>query len=134
MAKKKKRPRKRKRSINYYLRDVHHLCYQQKKWQCGNLRKLKDFWYCKISIPRDTLHRHIHLMLGDIPTPKDASAVYALEQLRILEKYEAISEYDSIERRLNILASLFDCSDQETADAFREQLRIINEFKKTSLT
>lgn len=72
----------------------------------------------------------IHLEVPDIPAPKDSSAKSALEQLEFLEKFSAISEYDSIERRLELLASLFDCSDQETADAFREQIRIVHEFKK----
>lgn len=67
-----------------------------------------------------------------MPVPQNASAKAALEQLENLEKYSAISEFDSIERRLDLLASLFDCSDQATADAFREQLRIVREFKASS--
>lgn len=132
MAKKKKRSKKRKKRhyINLSARDTHHLCFQRKQWQRGNLRLLKDFWYCKICIKRDTLHRYIHENISNITPPKDTSAKYALEQLELLEKYEAISEYDSIERRLNILASLFDSCDQATADDFRTQLRIICEFKK----
>lgn len=132
MAKKKKRSKKRKkqRKISNHTRDRHHLCYQRKKWERGNLRRLRDYWYCKIPIPRDTLHKMIHLEVLDIPVPKDSSAKSALEQLEFLEKFSAISEYDSIERRLELLASLFDCSDQETADAFREQIRIVHEFKK----
>ena len=132
MAKKKKRLRKRKRKHNVTnnARDRHHLCYQSRKWQRGNLRLLRDYWYCKISIPRDTLHRKIHLELSDIPAPKDSSAKSALEQLEQLEAFSVISEFDSLERRLDLLAALFDCSDQATADAFREQLRIVREFKK----
>lgn len=132
MAKKKKRSKKRKKRqyINPSIRDTHHLCYQQKCWNQGNLRKLKDFWYCKISIKRDTLHRHIHNNLVGIAPPKDSSAKSALEQLELLEKYCAISDFDSIERRLEILASLFDYSDQATADDFRKQSQIICEFKK----
>lgn len=135
MAKKKIRSKKckKKRCINYNVRDTHHLCYQQNKWQHGNLRCLRDYWYCKILIPRDTLHRFIHLKLNDIPAPKDLSAKNALEQLEELEKYSVISEYDSVERRLGILASLFDCCDQDTADGFREQLKIICEYKKSPL-
>lgn len=131
MAKKKKRPHKRnkKRRAANNVRDRHHLCYQRNKWQRGNLRKLRDYWYCRVSIPRDTLHKKIHLELSDIPIPKDLSAKNALEQLETLETFSAISEYDSIERRLELLASLFDCSDQPTADGFREQLRIIREYK-----
>lgn len=76
------------------------------------------------------MHRYIHENISNITPPKDISAKYALEQLELLEKYDAISEFDSIERRLNILASLFDSCDQATADDFRTQLKIICEFKK----
>lgn len=132
MAKKKKRAHKRKKRQNTAnnIRDKHHLCYQKRKWQRGNLRKLRDYWYCRVSIPRDTLHKKIHLELPDVPIPKDLSAKNALEQLETLETFSAISEFDSIERRLELLASLFDCSDQATADGFREQIRIIREYKK----
>lgn len=133
MAKKKKcsRKRKKKRYINTNIHDTHHLCYQQKQWQRGNLRKLKDYWYCKVKINRDTLHKYIHNNLGNITPPQDSSAKAALEQLEYLAKYSAISEFDSIERRLDILAALFDCSDQQTANDFREQLRLICELKRT---
>ena len=133
MAKKKKRLRRRKKKNKPTIsnvRDKHHLCYQRRKWQKGSLRLLRDYWYCRVYIPRDTLHKRIHLELNDVPIPKDSSARDALRQLEFLEEYSAISEYDSIERRLELLASLFDCSDQPTADGFREQLRIVCEYKK----
>lgn len=133
MSKKKKRYNKRRkkqpRPVSK-IRDKHHLCYQRNKWQRGNLRQLRDYWYCKVLIPRDTLHKKLHLEMPDIPTPSDSSAKSALEQLEMLEQYSAISEYDSIERRLDLLASLFDCSDQPTANAFRKQLEIVREFRK----
>lgn len=134
MAKKKKRYNKRKRKQARpasNIRDRHHLCYQRNKWQRGNLRLLRDYWYCKVSIPRDTLHKKLHLEISNIPVPSDSSAKSALEQLEMLEEYSAISEYDSIERRLDLLASLFDCSDQATADAFRKQLEVVREFRKS---
>lgn len=133
MTKKKKRyKRKKKQYINPSFRDTHHLCYQQRQWERGNLKRLKDFWYCKIKIRRDTLHRYIHNNLSNITPPKDLNAKKALEQLELLEKYCAISEFDSIERRLEILASLFDSCDQQTADDFRKQMQLICEFKKPS--
>lgn len=133
MSKKLKRRRKRNnkpRRQNNAM-DKHHLCYQRHKWGRGNLLKLREYWYCKIYLPKDTLHKMIHLNVPDIPAPKDLSAKSALEQLGYLEQFGAISEFDSIERRLELLASLFDCCDQPTADAFREQIRIVHEFRKT---
>jgi len=135
MSKHKKKRRashkRKRRQISPSVRDRHHLCYQKGKWGYGYLRELRDYWYCRISIPRDTLHRAIHCAVNDIPVPKNRSAKDALEQLRSLEKYGAITEFDSIERRLNLLIALFECSDQETADAFKEQLKVVCEYKKT---
>ena len=134
MAKKKQRSKRRRKKQPRpasNLRDRHHLCYQRNKWARGNLRLLRDYWYCRVSIPRDTLHKKLHLGVPDIPTPRDSSAKSALKQLEMLEQYSAISEYDSIERRLELLATLFDCSDQPTADAFRRQLDIVREFRKS---
>lgn len=133
MAKKKRRIKKHKKKQprpTSSVRDRHHLCYQRKKWTRGSLRLLRDYWYCKVSIPRDTLHKKLHLEVSDVPVPSESSAKSALKQLEMLEEYNAISEYDSIERRLDILASLFDCSDQETANAFRKQLEVVREFRK----
>ena len=133
MAKKKKRYKKRKKQPRPVsnIRDKHHLCYQRNKWARGSLRLLRDYWYCRVSIPRDTLHKKLHIEMPDIPVPSDSSAKSALKQLEMLEQYSVISEFDSIERRLDLLASLFDCSDQATADAFRKQLEIVREFNKT---
>lgn len=138
MAKKKKRRKKRQKRKNCNspkvtkVRDRHHLCYQRHKWNRGSLLVLRDYWYCKVFIPRDTLHKMIHLNVFDVPVPSESGARSALEQLGYLEKFGAITDFDSIERRLDLLASLFDCSDQPTADAFREQLRIVREFKTPS--
>lgn len=130
MAKKKKRyKRKKKQRTIANIRDTHHLCYQRRKWERGSLKKLRGYWYCKISIPRDTLHRVIHRELSEIPPPSEQGAKNALWQLEMLERFSAISVYDPIEQRLELLASLFDCSDQPTADGFREQIRIIREYK-----
>ena len=115
------------------IRDRHHLCYQRNKWSRGALSALRDYWYCKVSIPRDTLHKRIHLEVPGVPPPQDKSAKSALEQLGYLEQYGSITEFDSIERRLDVLAALFDCSDQETADAFRAQIEVVRKFKKSPL-
>lgn len=135
MAKKKKKRYKRNGKATRpknNVKDTHHLCYQRNRWQKGYLRALRDYWYCRICIPRDTLHRQIHLELPAVPPPANASAKSALEQLGYLEQYGSITEFDSIERRLGVLAALFDCTDQETADAFRTQLRIVREYKASS--
>ncbi len=132
MSKKKKRRYKRNskaRRQNCSVMNRHHLCWTKQKWSHGALKQLRLHPYCIVSIPRDTLHHFIHARMSYIPVPEQRSAKYALMQLDILEKSGGISESDPIEKRLLILAALFDYSDQPTADAFRKQLRLVREFK-----
>lgn len=133
MSKRRKKYHKRrsraKRRINTV--DKHHLCYQRRNWRRPGLRALREHWYCKVYLPKNTLHKLIHVYVPDVPAPGEASARIALEQLGYLEKYGAISESDPVERRLQLLAGLFDCVEQPTADAFRKQLQVVREYKKT---
>lgn len=89
---------------------------------------MREFHYCKVYIPKDTLHKRIHAQVPTVPVPKTVNALAALTQLRLLEQAGAISDDDNIEKRLMVLAALFDCVEQPTADAFREQQRIAHEF------
>ena len=109
--------------------DTHHLCYQKRAWRGEALIALRDHWYCKAEIPKNTLHRRIHSMVSTVPVPKAINARNALEQLRTLERYEVIHETDSIERKLEVLIALFDCVEQPTADALKKQLDIVHRFK-----
>lgn len=65
-----------------------------------------------------------------VPVPDAEATKCALQQLALLAKYGAIHEDDPIEKRLTVLTALFECIDQPTANGFREQLRIVREFKK----
>lgn len=107
---------------------IRHLCYQKRHWGVGANRELRNYWYCVIEIPRRTVHRIIHEWVSDVPAPKPVNAKAALMQLKMLEKYRAISENDPLEKRLRILAGLFDCVEQPTADGFRKQLKIVQEY------
>ena len=127
MAKKKRRKSKKR---NYKLEDSHHILYQKRHWGRSCLKELRDYNYCIIDIPRDTLHRQIHEWLGDIPAPSDYSAKEALRNIRLLEKQGAIDNSDPLEKRLKILIALFDCIEQPTADALKKQLDIVYEFYK----
>lgn len=135
MSKRKRRYLKKQRKIERAAtiaaaNDTHHLCYQRKNWHNGIVTEFRDYWYCRIDIPKNTLHRMIHRRVDNVPAPKPTNAKNALEQLRKLELYGAIHEGDSIETRLEILAALFDCVEQPTADAFRRQLQVVREYNK----
>lgn len=135
MSKKKRRylklrKRMERRTIIACGKDTHHLCYQKRNWQGPALIALRDFWYCKAEIPKNTLHRRIHSVVNNVPPPKAINARSALEQLRTLERYGVIHEEDSIERRLQVLIALFECVDQPTADAFKKQLDVVHRYQK----
>lgn len=108
--------------------DKHHVCWPRRVWNVGYAKALRTHWYFMIRIPRKTLHAKIHHEMGEIPIPSGNAARQAYEQVINLERYGALHKDDPIEKRLGLLASLFDCIDQPTADAFRQQLRIVRQF------
>lgn len=133
MSKKKRRYKHHKpnRTPKNNVIDRHHLFYQGRHYTELELAQLRELHYCIVDIPRSTVHREIHEWLGDIPAPRPESAKCALEQLELLRHYEAINDNDSIEKRLTVLIALFDCIEQPTADALREQLSIIHKANKS---
>lgn len=112
--------------------DHHHILFTRREWGKGELKKLRLHPYCVIELPITSIHRHIHANMAHIPPPKSCSAREALLQLKLLERYGAIRRDDPIEKRLALLAAIFDCSDQPTADALRMQLRIVCDLKSPS--
>lgn len=107
-----------------------HLCYQRRHWKGTSLSRLRNYAYCRIDIPKAQLHYRIHEYVGDIPVPKSSSAEVALEMLRQMDRDGEISDKDPIEKRLEVLASLFAFTDPQTSDGFRQQLDIVRKFKK----
>lgn len=107
--------------------DTHHLFWQRRYWNYGNVKALRVYSYCHLIIPTN-LHREIHLNINNIPIPSQRNAKIALWHIRTLESYNAINSNDSIEKRLQILIALFQCVEQPTADALERQLEIICRF------
>lgn len=138
MSKKKRRLKKRikqsrkKNPPSDVTKDIHHLLWTRKTWKGGAVGQLRMHWYCRMPIPRDTLHKEIHHYIGSIPVPRYYSAKCALEQLGYLEKYGGISNEDPIEKRLKVLIALFECIEDCTADALKIQLAIVERFNKPS--
>lgn len=111
-------------------KDCHHFFFCRKDFGGKAKGKLRQHWYAKAYIPKDTLHRKIHEALSHVPVPKESSITFALDQMEMLESYGAIHGYDSFEKRLKLWIALFDCIEQPTADALRVQLEIANRFYK----
>lgn len=124
---------KKAKKVNYNAVDRHHLCWTKREWRSGYLLDLRLHPYCVVLIPRDTLHHKLHTKMKHVPPPKPRSVKNALYHLDLLYQAGAINYDDPIEKRLKLLAALFDCTDQPTADAFRKQLKIICEYKENPL-
>lgn len=111
--------------------DKHHIFYIRKEWNKGDLEKLRLHPYCIVKVRRATIHRYLHTHLAFIPVPTNYPVQNAIDLLKELEEAKAISPKDTLEKRLAILIALFDHVEQPTADALREQLKIVREFKKS---
>lgn len=131
MSKPKRRniARRKRRKRNKLGYDTHHIFFQKRRWDHGVLKILRNHWYCKIKLPKETLHKQIHDKIKTVPVAHELSVACALEQISILEKRGAIAPDDSIEQRLVLLIALFECIEEKTADALKKQLEIVREFK-----
>ena len=109
--------------------DTHHLFWTRRAWSKGKARPLRDFWYCRIKIPRQGLHRHIHEEVCKIPVPDYYLCEDCLKQLQLLDKAHAIHEDDPIEKRLQILICCLDTGDSPTAEALKRQLEAVTTYK-----
>lgn len=108
--------------------DRHHLCWPRRDWNTDYCKALRDHWYFIAKIPRKTLHVRIHQAVLCVPTPTEASAKYVYEQVLLLEQYKALRRDDPIEKRLDLLATLFKSIDHHVAEAFEQQLRVVHKF------
>ena len=111
--------------------DLHHLCYPRKKWSRGYAHALRNYWYLRVEIPKDTLHAAIHHALAEVPIPRGLAAKEALEHLALLNSFGVLHKNDPIEKRLKLLIALFDCIAPATANAFRKQLKIVTKFNSS---
>lgn len=132
MSKKRKLRQRVKKSRKCEKRlqgkDCHHIFFQKRFWKGGLKGEFRMHWYCKVYIPRNTLHKEIHAQITSVPVPKYSNIRGVIEQLKMLEHYGAIRDTDSIEKRLKVLIALFECSEDPTADALRKQLEIVQGF------
>ena len=127
MAKKKKKKHKSWFGSEY---DTHHIFFTRVGYNGPFANKLRTYWYCIVEIPKGTLHHMIHEKVRYVPVPRNSTISDVLEELAKLESYDAIGPDDSIEKRLKVLISLFDCVDQPTADALKKQLEIVTGYNK----
>lgn len=110
----------------------HHLCWTRRDWTGAYTSRLRNFHYCIVKFPPNSMHGWIHEAMDGIPVPRESSAKEVLEQLVVLDTYGGISDKDDIEKRLKVLIALFDCIEEPTAEAFRQQLEVVKLYSKKS--
>lgn len=128
MAKKKHRHKRHKNSSRL---DKHHLLWLRSEWSSGEQKRLRNYYYCIIPLPKDSFHHHIHTRVSCIPLPKSVSAQYVFEHLKYLTLVGAIKDSDPIEKRLKLLINLFDYIEPATAAALYAQLKAVYEYNNT---
>lgn len=128
MAKKRRRYLRYKRAWKSSAKDNHHLFFIKKAWSQGVYAKLRTHHYCMVMIPKNTLHMYIHKYVLEVPVPGITAAEEALKQLKMLDSAGVLHDDDPIEKRLRLLAALFDCVAQPTANALYKQLDIVYRF------
>lgn len=128
MSKKHKR-KKRERRVDYNYKDFHHLLFQRRHWQQGYAKLLRQHPYMGKYIPQATLHREIHAKIHDIPTPNGAECRMAYNEICRLEKLGEIDIVnDSVEKRLDLLISLWDDKCPATVAILKWQRDIVAKF------
>lgn len=123
---------KRRRRVNLNTKDWHHYFFQKRHWKTGWAKVLREHSYCGAMIPKNTLHRFIHEGVRDVPLADGKSCRIAVGALDNWLEAGYITLEDSAERRLEILANIFNRMSPETANVLRKQLEIVCEFKKAS--
>lgn len=108
--------------------DTHHCLWPRREWNKGYAKGLRTHWYFMVTIPRKTLHAKIHEEMGCIPVPPGQAAREAFEKIMALESYGGITAEDPIEKRLELLASIFRTTSPETAIALNKQAGIVRRF------
>ena len=123
-----KKKKKKNRKVISSCDNIHHLLWQRKHWNCGYLHQLREHWYMRVPIHKDTLHKYIHENMDEIPLLKPISAKVILGVLDLMEERGYITPEDDIERRLYVLIELIPYGEYETRLALKKQLRLVRNY------
>lgn len=124
----RKNHKRRRLMSSITVTDAHHLLFFRRLWIQGHYQRLlREHWYCKVDIPRNTLHKAIHTMFpSGIPVPDSITARRVYETLLYYEDKKIIRKSDSPAIRSGILAYIFRNEDLEVYNALKEQYDLIN--------
>lgn len=105
--------------------DRHHIFYPHSAWKTGWAKELRNYWYCVLMLPRETVHRKIHFEVPFIEREEGLAYKQALDQLTFLDEFGVLHETDDLEARLNLLICLLDNGVSPTAESLKKQLNAI---------
>lgn len=132
MSRKKRRNKCQQKSEKYIRQlareDYHHLLFQRKHWQQGYAKILREHSYCGGYIPQATLHREIHSKAHDVPTPNGSDCRYAITKLNEMLEQGIIDINDRLDRKAQILSSIFSERCPATSAMLLWQSEIISKF------
>lgn len=104
------------------------MLYQKRYWNHGYAQKLRNNWYMKIMIPKDTLHRDLHEKIHDVPVPNEEDCRIALIVLRELSIRGVISDNDPAWVRLDTLIEIWKGTNPTTIEVLKWQRDVIFKF------
>ena len=135
VSKKSKKLRKRiKRSQNQrymdpYITNCHHCLWIGKKWNAGHYsRMLRNYWYFKVYIPANTIHKLIHQEMVEIPVPSEDVCRMVYYDILAMENRGEITPEDPIWERLQLLIDQIGDNCPTTTYALSKQVQILKEF------
>lgn len=110
--------------------NTHHILWQKRHWDRGWALRLRNHPYCKIDIPKDTLHRFIHESVIDIPVPTGPECKNAYIAITSWIDGGFASMDDDLSERCRKIAMCFRASSPSTYNALIKQKQIADEYKK----
>lgn len=109
--------------------DFHHILFQQKHWNSGFAKALRQHPYMGKMIPQRTLHSEIHSKIHDIPTPNGAECKAAYLELLRREQLGLINvENDSLEVRISFLIEVWEDICPATVAMLKWQREVVSKF------
>lgn len=117
--------------MNQQTCDFHHLLFQERYWQTGFARRLREHPYMKKRIPQGTLHSLIHSKIHDIPVPNGKECKRAFFYIDGLYQKKLIDpRRDPLTIRLDLLIELWQDTCPATVAILKWQRDLIAKYEQ----
>lgn len=108
----------------------HHIFYQRRYWDKRIWsHALRNHQFCIVELPIKN-HNAIHAELLTVPIPTEPICENTVRELNRLWGFGAIGPDTPIQVRLDVLICLLDCAATATANALKEQKKILDKLDK----